>query len=350
MKNLYTYLTCTFLLSTLLSISAQTPTSDAVQFTSAEGYVDGELGVQTPTVGGWTTNSNGFTVNSLTGLLTLNIPESSSYRKARFSNVVAATETSFTIASKFSFSRVLGGVNSNKQQPVVAIGFSDVDAFNGGRLYIQLDRHKTNETYRLSFGETTGSGNTFEKTGYVAESLLGFGDNDADSDDLWMTMTVTKGADATSWSANIALTNMSTGTEIATKTGISFDTNDAYFTENLFPVINSSNKESVTNTSNRIIKIFDASPLTDTSSLSIIDNNVDNSFSIYPNPVKDILHVDSDNEFSSIEIYSISGKLVKNCQFNDSSLNVSELALGVYILKCIGSNPKSSVNTKFVKS
>ena len=45
MKNLYTYLTCIFLLSTLLSISAQTPTSDAVQFTSAE--VDGYQ----PTVG-----------------------------------------------------------------------------------------------------------------------------------------------------------------------------------------------------------------------------------------------------------------------------------------------------------
>ena len=69
-------------------------------------------------------------------------------------------------------------------------------------------------------------------------------------------------------------------TEIATKTGISFDTNDAYFTENLYPVINSSNKESVTNTLNRIIKIFDASPLTDPSSLSIIDINVGNSFSV----------------------------------------------------------------------
>jgi hypothetical protein len=57
-------------------------------------------------------------------------------------------------------------------------------------------------------------------------------------------------------------------------------------------------------------------------------------FSVYPNPVKDVLSVavDSTEKIALIEVYSLTGQKVK-VQKNASKVQVSELAKGTYVVK-----------------
>lgn len=58
-------------------------------------------------------------------------------------------------------------------------------------------------------------------------------------------------------------------------------------------------------------------------------------YNIYPNPVSNFLNVTSDNyDHKEIQIYSVSGKLVKSMKSSDSNIqiNVSDLSSGNYIL------------------
>ncbi|WP_449399732.1 T9SS type A sorting domain-containing protein [Chryseobacterium wanjuense] len=54
-------------------------------------------------------------------------------------------------------------------------------------------------------------------------------------------------------------------------------------------------------------------------------------FSIYPNPVTDILNIRTQEKVLSISVYDMAGKLV-NVQFSDGQINVGMLPKGVYIL------------------
>lgn len=56
------------------------------------------------------------------------------------------------------------------------------------------------------------------------------------------------------------------------------------------------------------------------------------SFSVYPNPTKDRLFITSQN-VTSVDIYSVSGAKVGS-QKIDGSVDMSNLATGVYIIKC----------------
>ena len=262
---------------------------------------------------------------------------------------MASNETSFSISAKISFSRTLG-LDADKTKSIIALDFTDLNSFSGGRISCSLQRHKNNETYRLSFGENTGSVNTYVKTGYVQESLLGFGDNDADSDALRMTMTVSKGNDSTAWSADIVLRNITTGTEILRKTGISFDTNDAYFNDNLYPLINTSDSENDKKVYNLELDIFDVSPLSD-SSLSVYDNRLanPNTVIVFPNPVNDVLYVNGSAGITRIKIYSINGQLQLNATIPKESIDVSRLPKGFYIAEIIDKKMTNIKTVKFVK-
>lgn len=71
-------------------------------------------------------------------------------------------------------------------------------------------------------------------------------------------------------------------------------------------------------------------------------------FSIYPNPVKNNIHITGNlTPNSKVEIYSINGSLVKKSNVSDKKVNVSDLNKGVYIL-VLDQNGKRST-TKFIK-
>jgi len=58
------------------------------------------------------------------------------------------------------------------------------------------------------------------------------------------------------------------------------------------------------------------------------------AFSIYPNPVKDILTIDSQKAVEKIEVYDLSGKKAMEVT-GQKQVNMSSLAPGTYILRAV---------------
>ncbi|MEL1243982.1 T9SS type A sorting domain-containing protein [Flavobacterium sp. DGU11] len=72
---------------------------------------------------------------------------------------------------------------------------------------------------------------------------------------------------------------------------------------------------------------------------------IENSWTIYPNPVKNELNVAIRGtiEDTNAEIYDLTGRVIMHEKLNNATLNVSALPAGIYILKM------GSSNAKFVK-
>jgi PKD repeat protein len=80
---------------------------------------------------------------------------------------------------------------------------------------------------------------------------------------------------------------------------------------------------------------------------SIPTTGIENSF--YPNPVNDILNINSKTEIERIEIYNLLGQLVHTEKYNHSNFNatvtqvdLSKLENGMYIITLFANNEKSS--------
>ena len=71
-----------------------------------------------------------------------------------------------------------------------------------------------------------------------------------------------------------------------------------------------------------------------------IFNPTKSTISIYPNPVKDVLYIKSDiSEQSTVEIFNIYGKLLKQENLINSKINVSDLTPGFYLIRSHGNPP-----------
>lgn len=77
-------------------------------------------------------------------------------------------------------------------------------------------------------------------------------------------------------------------------------------------------------------------------------NNDKSIFSIYPNPVKDVLSIQSKDKIVKAEIYDAAGRVLKTVSVTDNSINVSELAKGNYIIKL--STKDKMTTQKFIKN
>lgn len=69
---------------------------------------------------------------------------------------------------------------------------------------------------------------------------------------------------------------------------------------------------------------------------------------IYPNPVKDILHIKGSNSISNVEIYDAAGKKINRVNDSRNSIDLSNLPKGAYTLKGIFNNHPQSL--KFIKN
>ena len=67
------------------------------------------------------------------------------------------------------------------------------------------------------------------------------------------------------------------------------------------------------------------------STVKVIKENL--QLKLYPNPTKETLHINSSKVINSLSIYNLLGKKVFHKKGNNTSLNISELSSGVYILK-----------------
>lgn len=83
--------------------------------------------------------------------------------------------------------------------------------------------------------------------------------------------------------------------------------------------------------------------------LSTDNYSSEKSLNIYPNPVANVLSIHNDSNIQRVEIFGIGGRLIKTALAKDKSitLNVSNLAKGVYVLK-IYTNKGIKTN-KFIK-
>ena len=75
-----------------------------------------------------------------------------------------------------------------------------------------------------------------------------------------------------------------------------------------------------------------------------VDEVENDGFVVYPNPANDVIYIKNfpedtrfiashNNEILSVAIYSIDGKLIKNCVTNQNQIRTDDLEHGVYILK-----------------
>ncbi len=80
-----------------------------------------------------------------------------------------------------------------------------------------------------------------------------------------------------------------------------------------------------------------------------VDSHLASSFSVYPNPVKDVLNISNsiNAEINSVIVTDINGRTVKQANSNVSQINISDLNAGVYFVN-INSN-EGSLTKKVVK-
>ncbi len=79
---------------------------------------------------------------------------------------------------------------------------------------------------------------------------------------------------------------------------------------------------------------------------SLADVKVNNSISIYPNPVKDILNISTSGNYS-YQIYSESGQMVMSGESTEKTVNVQKLTAGLYVIKI--TQDGKTTNHKLIK-
>ena len=70
------------------------------------------------------------------------------------------------------------------------------------------------------------------------------------------------------------------------------------------------------------------------------------AFTIYPNPVSDILNIKTQDEVLNVMIYDISGRQI-NTRINNNQIDVSDLTKGFYIINVV--TDRASYQQKFIK-
>lgn len=73
-----------------------------------------------------------------------------------------------------------------------------------------------------------------------------------------------------------------------------------------------------------------------------------NTFSLSPNPVESILHINTPHTINKLEVYNILGKLVLQPTTIDKKIDIKSLDSGLYILKIY--SDEQSVTKKFIKN
>jgi hypothetical protein len=77
-------------------------------------------------------------------------------------------------------------------------------------------------------------------------------------------------------------------------------------------------------------------------------NGADEAITVYPNPTKHLIKINTANSFKNIQVYNATGQLVLSFDGQQNTFNVSTLTKGIYFLKIINENNSSNKLT-FVK-
>ena len=80
--------------------------------------------------------------------------------------------------------------------------------------------------------------------------------------------------------------------------------------------------------------------------LSVSDNDMSTTFSIFPNPTRGVLNIDTEEQLEKIEVYNYIGQKVMDSK--QLQINTSQLNSGMYLLKVYGVNGKVGLK-RFIK-
>ena len=100
-----------------------------------------------------------------------------------------------------------------------------------------------------------------------------------------------------------------------------------------FQIIEPSSVEGESPITSSGVAIIDRILFSTENPLSISDIDILDNFQIYPNPTRDVIYLKSSHSISSVSISDMLGQNIYNKQKNISSINVSNLSPGLYILK-----------------
>jgi len=84
-------------------------------------------------------------------------------------------------------------------------------------------------------------------------------------------------------------------------------------------------------------------PITFNPPLSVDGFSLNTNVSVYPNPTADSIKIDTNQAFNAVNIFDITGRVVKTFD-NEKTLNVSSLQAGMYFMKT-----DTGLSAKFVK-
>lgn len=83
--------------------------------------------------------------------------------------------------------------------------------------------------------------------------------------------------------------------------------------------------------------------------LSVNEASADKDFNFYPNPVNDVLHINSKMNVVKVKVYAVDGKLVQSEQGNEiTSINMNKLIRGNYLIEFLLENGKT-YQSKLIK-
>lgn len=251
--------------------------ASVVNFTAAEGYSGtGRVGEWNDSLNaqsvspGWEGSWKRFAVDSSSG--TVHLDGANGYNKAIYQEALSPSMTEYTVGMKVSFNRATNQLSSKAS--VMAVELTEV-AGGGNRLAMQLQRLKgvNSSNYRLSFWENTGAENSSGNAGWSDETDWGFADaDDVVSDELWLGMTLYRGSDASAWMVSGILSNTVTGASVEMGTDVigEFDTSSAYFTDDLYALMNSSDVDTAGNYSNRVVDQFSVAAIPESATLGLV--------------------------------------------------------------------------------
>jgi hypothetical protein len=201
--------------------------SDAVGFTSAEGYSAGDLTLNS----GWT-GSAGFVVDPF-GLGAITNVGSIAWKNVSYvGGIQPVAGSNYTVSARFTFE----GTDSSSQ--TVNKGLYSVNFMDGASKIQLIFRRRTGGDFDAGFFENSGSINASQNGGAAAPSLFGLGSSLSVSDELLLTLTITRGTDETDWSYSGRLENLDTASMLSSVSG-TFESSAAFFANDVTAGISS---------------------------------------------------------------------------------------------------------------
>jgi hypothetical protein len=245
-------------IASLLGLSAS---ADLINFTSAEGYSAGQLRANAL----WNGSGSEMLVDP-TGSGSVTNIGANAFKNMTYEKPFSASSTEYTASSVISFDH-LGTQTQNQNVFVYATSFQHAD----GDMYLFLRRKDGADNFQMVFFDQNGA-NTTHNSDDVAGTDLGLsGDwtEVSSSDQIKMSMTITRGATTNDWTVSATMENLDTSTQLATISG-SFESTQAFFDDDVSMGFNSRNLPSDADMSTITLHSFEAIPEPATLGLFVI--------------------------------------------------------------------------------